>query len=41
MNEQLKKMEYDIPVIETIAFETETIITASGDYIGIDFEDLI
>ncbi len=35
------KSEYEQPILETVNFETDDIITASGDYLGIDFEDLI
>ena len=33
--------EYEIPIIELIEFQSEDVITASGDYLGIDFENLI
>lgn len=33
--------KYEAPELEIISFETDDIITASGDYAGIDFEKLI
>lgn len=35
------KQNYETPEIEVIQFESEDIITASGDYTGINFESLI
>lgn len=35
------KMCYEEPVVEIVEFEACDIITASGDYSGIDFESLI
>jgi len=35
------KTKYEQPILEIVNFETNDIITASGDYGGIDFEDLI
>ncbi len=35
------KTIYENPNIEIIIFETEDSITASGDYTGINFEELI
>lgn len=32
---------YEDPVIEIVYFESEDVITASGDYQGINFDDLI
>lgn len=35
------KTEYEQPILEIVDFETNDMIAASGDYAGIDFEDLI
>lgn len=35
------KKSYEDPMIEIVEFEASDIITASGDYFGIDFESLI
>lgn len=35
------KNYYEEPEIEIVSFESEDIITASGDYTGIDFMELI
>ena len=35
------KAEYEQPILEIVDFETNDMIAASGDYAGIDFEDLI
>ena len=35
------KQNYEVPEVEIIMFESEDIITASGDYDGIDFDKLI
>jgi len=35
------KKYYEIPEINIVYFESKDCITASGDYSGIDFEDLI
>ena len=37
----MHKKEYEIPLLDIIIFELEDVITASGDYSGINFEDLI
>lgn len=34
-------MKYEDPIIEIVFFEADDAITASGDYTGIDFNDLI
>ncbi len=35
------KNYYEIPEFEIVYFESEDAVTASGDYTGINFEDLI
>lgn len=35
------KVSFEMPTITIIAFEAAELITASGDYEGIDFNDLI
>ena len=35
------KFKYEEPEMIVVDFMTEDVITASGDYAGIDFEDLI
>ena len=35
------KMIYEKPNFDIIFFETEDVITASGDYYGINFDDLM
>ncbi len=39
--EMKTNIEYEIPSFEIIYFEADDIITASGDYTGINFDDLI
>ncbi len=41
MKNDNNKKEYIDPNIDIFIFETEENITASGDYTGIDFENLI
>ena len=35
------KNTYEEPMIEIVRFLSEDVIAASGDYAGVDFEDLI
>ena len=37
----MMKKNYENPEMEIVDFITDDIITASGDYTGINFEDLI
>jgi len=35
------KIYYEEPMFEIVGFEAYDVITASGDYTGINFEDLV
>jgi hypothetical protein len=41
MNKNIDKQVYIIPDADIICFESDDKITASGDYVGINFDDLI